>query len=333
VSKRKRGPLFWIGRTVLILVALLVAAAAAGTAYQAIATSRDHRDFPPPGELVDVGGYMLHIQCAGDVHAGMATVILEAGTGLSSPAWTLIQSPLAETTRVCAYDRAGNGWSEPGPLPRDARRIADELHTLLLRAEIAGPYVLVGHSFGGMYVRVYAAAYPGDVVGLVLVDSSHPDQLMRSPSRSAELEGFKKILRIAPLLANLGIVRLGHLGESETFDLPGRQRQELTAFAATPEQASTVLAELEGFPATTDLLHAAPPLGDLPLYVLTAGKEADTDWPALQDELATLSSNSVHRVVAANHNTLLFGHDGAEAVGAAVRAVLDAVRTGQRLDQ
>jgi pimeloyl-ACP methyl ester carboxylesterase len=198
VARRKHGFIFWTGRVLLGLLALLVGLAATGASYQAIATANDQRTFPLPGQLVDVGGYRLHLQCRGTAHPGSPTVILEAGAGLASPSWAWVQSAVATTTRVCAYDRAGLGWSDPGPTPRDARQVAHELHTLLERAAIAGPYVLVGHSLGGMYVRVYAAQYPDEVVGLVLVDASHPDQLTRAPATKAEQENFQRMLQFAP---------------------------------------------------------------------------------------------------------------------------------------
>ena len=330
-KRRRRGPLFWLGRFALGLVLLIAGLAVAGLAYQAVATARDQRDFPPPGQMVDVGGYRLHILCTGTAQPNAATVILEAGTGLASPAWALVQASVSPLTRVCAYDRAGNGWSDSGPLPRDARQIATELHKLLEGAAIPGPYVLVGHSFGGMYVRAYRDAFPADVAGLVLVDSSHPDQLTSSPARSAQVATFENILRIAPLLARLGIVRLMSAGDSDTFDLPPQERAAMTAFGAKPEQSTAVLAELLSFPEVTDLLHKAASLSSLPVFVLTAGKGADPDWPALQAELGGLSSNSISRTVDADHVSLLFSNAGAKVVSDAIAAVLEAARTGKPL--
>ena len=125
-----------------------------------------------------MGGYQLHIHCLGE---GNPTVILEAALPGASAHWGWVQPDIATTTRVCAYDRAGMGWSDPGPEPRDAQTIASELHTLLDNARIEGPYVLVGHSFGGLYARMYTAQYPDEVAGMVLVDSTHPDQWTRLP--------------------------------------------------------------------------------------------------------------------------------------------------------
>ena len=163
-----------IWRPLLGLVGALLALAVAGAIYQAIATELAERAYPPPGEMVDVGGYSLHINCVGQ---GSPTVVLDAGSGGFSAQWVRVQREVSGTTRVCSYDRAGMGWSEMGPEPRDARQISSELHTLLGKAGIEGPYVLVGHSFGGMYMQTYAARYPDEVAGVALVDSStDPDQ-------------------------------------------------------------------------------------------------------------------------------------------------------------
>src|SRR5215210_2370637 len=167
-----------IWRPLLGLVGVLLALAVAGAIYQAIATMRAERAYPPPGEMVDVGGYSLHINCVGQ---GSPTVLLDGGSGEFSAQWVRVQREVSGTTRVCAYDRAGMSWSEMGPEPRDAKRISSELHALLKGANIEGPYVLVGHSLGGMYMQTYAARYPDEVAGVALVDSSQPDQFSYPP--------------------------------------------------------------------------------------------------------------------------------------------------------
>ena len=328
---RRRGFWFWLRQAGVVLFLIILGLAAAGFIYQELAVARDRRDFPPPGQMLAVAGHAMHIVCTGTAPPGTPTVILEAGTGLASPAWALVAPAVTAATRVCAYDRAGNGWSEPGPAPRDLRRVADELHTLLGKADIAGPYVLVGHSFGGLYIRAYREAYPADVAGMVLVDASHPNQLTRSAKRSADIATFKNVLRVAPLLARFGITRFFGLADSEPFDLPARELAEMNAFGALPEQAAAMLAELSELPTAAGVLDTAPGLGALPLYVLTAGKEADPDWPELQSELATLSSNTVHRTVDASHVSLLFTRAGADIVSHAILAVVEAARTAAPL--
>src|SRR6185503_15925025 len=166
----------WTGRALLGLLALLLALATTGAIYQAVATAIDQRTYPPPGQLVDVGGYRLHIDCMGE---GSPTVILDHVGAASSAQWGLVQPDIAKTTRVCAYDRAGFGWSEPGPARRDGQQMAHELHVLLHKAGIAGPYVLVGHSWGGLITHIFAAAYRDEVAGIAWVEALHPDNFPR----------------------------------------------------------------------------------------------------------------------------------------------------------
>src|SRR5215213_6427241 len=154
-----------IGMALLGLVVVLLVLAVLGAIYQGIATELAERAYPPPGEMVDVGGYSLHINCVGQ---GSLTVVLDGGSGEMSASWVLVQQEVSGTTRVCSYDRAGMGWSEMGPEPRDAKQISSELHTLLSKSGIEGPYVLVGHSFGGLYMQTYAAWYPEEVAGVAL---------------------------------------------------------------------------------------------------------------------------------------------------------------------
>jgi len=140
----------------------------------------------PPGKLIDMGGYKLHINCMGAVSP---TVILEAGLGSPQLVWDEVRSEIAKFTRVCSYDRSGLGWSEHGLQPRTSQQAIKELHILLEKAGVSGPYVLVGHSFGGYHVRLFASTYPDEVVGMVLVDANHHDQESRlRPNTPAEAE-------------------------------------------------------------------------------------------------------------------------------------------------
>jgi pimeloyl-ACP methyl ester carboxylesterase len=159
--------------------------------------------------MVDIGGRQMHLVCIGANRDGRPTVILEQGGGGNVLAWFRIQPELALVTGVCAYDRAGLGWSEPGPEPRDGTHIASDLHTLLARAGVPGPYVLAGHSYGGLFSRAYAAQYPDEVAGLVLLDSAHPDQWTRTPEGQARYTADSQLYRGARILALFGLLRLG----------------------------------------------------------------------------------------------------------------------------
>ena len=161
---------------------------------------------PPPGRLVPIDTHRLHLHCSGE---GRPTVVFDAALGASSLSWSLVQPQVARFTQACAYDRAGFGWSEAGPMPRTAGRIANELHRLLQRADVLPPYVLVGHSFGGLVARLFAARHPGDVVGLVLVEPAIPeDWTTPSAERRRLINRGTQLCRIGAGTARLGIARL-----------------------------------------------------------------------------------------------------------------------------
>ncbi|MGH9331314.1 MAG: alpha/beta fold hydrolase, partial [Vicinamibacterales bacterium] len=160
----------------------------------------------PPGRLIDVGGYRLHLNGTG---AGRPTVVLDAALGGSSVSWALVQPEVARFTRVCSYDRAGFGWSDAGPMPRTVGRIVGELRTLLDRAGEPSPYVLVGHSFGGLVLRVFAARYPADVAGLVLVDPAHPEDWVNpAPKERVKIDRGVRLCRQGARAARLGVARV-----------------------------------------------------------------------------------------------------------------------------
>src|SRR5512133_1842630 len=163
-ARRGRKLLIWFGGILAVPLVLTLA----GWIYEPMAEAADAKANPPPGQMVDVGGYRLHIHCTG---SGSPTVVIESGWGDMAASWGWVQPEVAKATRVCTYDRAGMGWSESSPEPRAAREYAKELHTLLAKANEPGPYVLVGHSMGGYTILVYAHDYPDEVSGLVLVDS------------------------------------------------------------------------------------------------------------------------------------------------------------------
>ena len=334
MSSIARRILRWTGKALLWLVVALLALAVVGVIYQAVATERAEHAHPPPGELVDVGGDSLHINCVGQ---GRPTVVLEAGSGSMSANWANVQPEIAKTTRVCAYDRAGMGWSEPGPKPRDARQISGELHTLLEGANIEGPYVLVGHSTGGLHARMYADRYSDEVAGVVLVDSSHPEQFTRSAEGHKYYEPTKRVVVVAPWLARLGVIRLFDLNPAP-HGLPQQQRAQVEAFNPSTQQLATAVEEFRAITETMAQVRATGSLGDKPLAVVSAGDRlpgsfSASYWLKLQDELAALSSKSSHRVVdGATHDSLLSERRDARVTSATILKVVGAVRNDQPLD-
>jgi pimeloyl-ACP methyl ester carboxylesterase len=325
-----------IGRALLLSIVVLLALAVVGAIYQSVATELAERAYPPPGEMVDVGGYGLHINCVGQ---GAPAVVLDAGSGAFSAQWVRVQQEVSATTRVCAYDRAGMGWSEMGPDPRDAKQITSELHTLLSKAGIEGPYVLVGHSFGGMYMQTYAARYPDEVAGVALVDTStDPDQFSQRPEARDSNEPqeqrsavVSQLVRLGVSLpARLGVVRLLSKLDPASPELPPQQRAQIDALAPSTRGVTTYAPE---FLAPTQTLRLGSPgsLGNKPLAVVTAG-ESEPSWLKRQDKLATLSSNSIHRVVkGATHESLLYDRSDSQATSAAIVEVVASVRNDRPL--
>ena len=269
--------------------------------------------------MVDVGGYRLHINCVG---TGSPTVVIDAGWGDWSAVWSSwVQPEAAKTTRVCTYDRAGMGYSEAGPLPRNAAQFAQELHRLLQNAGIPGPYMLVGHSLGGLPVRVFAHKYAADVAGVVLIDSMSPRQAKpaatnTTPPTTSQARGFS----ILTLPARVGLVRLfaGPLGLKPTLS-PAVQ-QAYTAFSVTPRSFQTYLDEGTGMPESFIQAGAVKTFGDVPLIVLSRGLDPDQDWQAMQTELLQLSSDSQQLIADKSGHNIEFDQPAA-AVGAIVQMV------------
>jgi pimeloyl-ACP methyl ester carboxylesterase len=308
----------------------LLTSAGMGVLWQGIASRRDHRRFPPPGELIDVGGHRLHVNVAGE-RSAEPTVVLEAGMASMSSNWAWVREALAREGRVVSYDRAGLGWSDTGTGRVDAATSAVELHTVLGAAGIGPPYVLAGHSYGGLVVRMFADRYPSEVVGMVLVDASHPDQWANIPaSRNGRTVALGN--RVTALLARVGLLRLVHAERSFIAGLPAREYAEMRAYLARPQGWS---AGADGLVAwgrqSRDQVNAACDLGTLPLVVLSVTEQhryAEV-LTRLQAELGSLSSNSRHVTVAgATHYTLVSKQDFAEVVSDAIRAVASAARSG-----
>jgi pimeloyl-ACP methyl ester carboxylesterase len=327
-SKPKRRWPRLLLRLALGAVVLVAVLAAAGAVYEAFAGRADVKAYPPPGQLVDVGGHKLHLFCQGESKPGEPTVVLEGGAFSASPAWSWIQPELAKRFRACAYDRAGLAWSEPGTAPPDAEHVAKELHTLLERAGVKGPYVLAGHSLGGMYARVFAARYPDEVTAVVLIDAGHPDQMERFPEEARKQAArAEKAMDLLPVMARLGIFRITGMMASQAKGLPARAAEESAALLSSPAHMDVAVRERLAWPEIAAQTRAAGSLGDKPLLVLTAGKVEPAViapvWKELSLELAALSTRSTFKVVeSASHISLLTDAGHAKQV---TDAILDRI--------
>ena len=305
-----------------VCVALFLSAVGGG--YETYRETVDRANYPMPGRLIDVGGHKLHINCVG---TGSPTVVLEPGLGEPSTAMAWIAPDVATTTRVCVYDRAGRGWSESAGAPQDGVEVAADLHTLLDRAGEHGPYVLAGHSAGGLYVLNFAQLYPDQVAGVVLLDSMSPQQYTKITDWPAFYEMFRRVSAVLPSLSRFGV---GHAVYGAAYgDLPALARDEQRAFWATPRHSRSVRDEFSQIRTTMTEAQSLTTLGDRPLVVVTAEKDAEGGWMAAQDELAALSTSSVHRTLAdADHAMLIEQQATAAQSSQAIRDVVNAVRTG-----
>ena len=264
----KEGMSRWLRRVAVTLIGLLILLALAGVSYQAIEARADAQRFPEPGRLVDIGGHRLKLNCTG---SGSPTVVLESGLGDVSIEWNPIQQEISKFSRVCSYDRAGYGGSDPGPMPRISAQIAKELHTLLTNAGEHPPYLLVGHSFGGYNVRVFNGQFPDQVAGTVLVDAIQEDQYELLPKvwtgiGAALLHRFRSQARWAPLLIGLGIARL---------QLRSQGADQNSYLYLQSKYLEARASELEQIQISAEQARASGNLGNKPLVVLTAGKSFD----------------------------------------------------------
>jgi pimeloyl-ACP methyl ester carboxylesterase len=304
------GTRVWLLNPVLVVLVLVALGGGYETVGQATAPTVAMR-----GQLVDVGPYRLHLECTG---SGGPTVVLEPGAGGSAATMALIAPAVAPDSRVCVYDRAGRGWSDPAASPLDGAQIATDLHTLLERANVPGPYVLVGHSFGGLYVRTYAAKYPEEVAGLVLVDSTAKKKPVSEPEA-----GSYSVLRHASSLfattSRLGLGRVLYGEDARTTEALAKDMTGVLEEYAVASRSTAAAGRLRSFDAK-------------PLIVLTAELENSKGWMADQKDSVTLSTNSLHRVVpGSTHGSFMEDPDHAAAITRATHEVVDSVRTGEPL--
>jgi pimeloyl-ACP methyl ester carboxylesterase len=276
-------------RGLFALAIVLAALPILGFGYETIAAAVDARRFPPPGKLVTVDGHQMHINCAGQ---GAPTVVMDAGLGGWLLDWSAVQPEIAKFTRVCSYDRAGFGWSEPGAAPGDAQHAVENLHSLLANSGEQGPFVLVGHSNGGLRAVLYAHAYPQEVAGVVLVDPTprardEEQVAFLSPSEQGEYLAFIQALKLEPRgdetsffelmqrLRPFGVPRLltDMLLQGSQYPYLSAELQPAFRFGMNQRgRLATYIAETEQRQDNIDRVRAVRSLGGLPLAVLASTK-------------------------------------------------------------
>jgi pimeloyl-ACP methyl ester carboxylesterase len=307
-------------RWLLYPVMAVLALAAVGALAQNVGAQRDDSTMAMPGRLYDVGGHRLHLDCTG---TGSPTVVLESGLGGNSRLWGRIADGTAGTTRVCAYDRAGTGWSDDASGSRDSSAVVGDLHRLLAAAGERGPFVLVGHSTGGAYVMTYAAQHPQEVAGMVLLDSATPRQFTVLPDYASQYPMMMRLYAVRPVLQRLGVGRL--LPVLSANDVPGRAGKQASILLITPRDGRAARAELATYRRSFTQAQALTSLGSKPLVVVSASDSmtGTAGWPVAQQQLAALSTNSSQRTVTSSHDGVL-SHPGSFTVS--VQAITDVVQ-------
>lgn len=334
-SNNKKKPLW--KKILITITSIVILVVISGFSYEAIASYQGVKDYPPEGKMVDAGEFKLHLQKQGE---GKPTIILEAGSGASSLSWNDLPEELAKYGTVVTYDRGGYAWSEEPTTERTGENIVKELYTALKNEKIEGPYILVGHSLGGMYVRLFAQTYKEEVGGVILLDG-RPEDYSKETDHILEKAGVDPILLGSPpkhvlsLLKQSGIIRL--MKDSMLKDIPEEHRSKAlnvefrTKYIHAKENEMQYITKLE------DSIRSQS-LGDLPLSVVTHGipidgsmiglsKEVDqkmeTIWQEQQTEMLKLSTNS--ELIIANNSGHAIMHDEPELVVDVVRNMIEKV--------
>ena len=309
--------------------AALVIAGIAGS-YETIQEQVDRSSTAMQGRLVDVGGRSLYIHCTG---SGGPTVVLISGLAEASTYWGgWIAPAVAHKTTVCVYDRAGQGWSDPPASPQDGVAVATDLHTLLARAQIPSPYVVVGHSTGGAYARIFAARYPDQVAGMVMLDSQPNEVFTGVPGFPSFYNIIRPASALFPSLARLSVFRL--INQLSPHILPPQTRGEEIAVTSTANLNRIQRDEFAELPMTLKEAAGLASIGSRPLIIVTAGKGAQAGWLPLQVKMAGLSTNSDHRILPdTDHPGLIDDRIGAAQASQAILDVVGSVESGMPLSK
>jgi pimeloyl-ACP methyl ester carboxylesterase len=312
----------WSRRALLYPAFVVLGLIALGGAFETVAEATTSNS-PSAGRTYLVDGHRLFLNCVG---SGSPTVVLFNGLGERTPSWASVQSAVARETRVCAFDRAGQGWSGDAPERQDGHQLAADLQGLLSVAHVPGPYVLAGHSVGGTYALAYALDYPQEVAGVALIDSASPHQF-DLPTYPGFYSMWRRVGALLPSLARAGVARLtSGLGFA---GLPADARREARAFSSSPRELRADRDEFAELPTVFDQAKALTTLARKPLFVLTADRGQQPGWFAAQDKLATLSTNSRHQTAhGATHAALLEDRSIAARTSQAIRDVVRAARSG-----
>lgn len=314
----------WSRRALLYPALAILALIALGGAFETVTEAATENNPPAGGRTYAVAGRTLYLRCTG---SGSPVVILFNGLGERTPGWAWVQGEVARQTRVCAFDRAGQGWSGKAPGRHDVHQLSADVRGLLEAASVPRPYVLAGHSVGGTYALGYAMEYPKDVAGVALIDSSTPYQF-DLPGYSSFYSVWRRASALLPTLARAGVARVYSL--NTWASLPPDARQAARSLGSAPRELRADRDEFAQLPTVFRQDKALTTLGGKPLFALSGDVGEGSGWPAAQEKLAGLSTNGVHQTAhGATHAGLLEEENYAAFSSRAIEAVVRSVRTGR----
>ncbi len=306
------------------LIALLLVC---GFVFERFCEWRDVRRYPPPGKMVDVGGHQLHIRCEGD--APGPTIVIEQGAASPSMLWWPITAELAKYARVCTYDRSGYLWSPWLGRPRSILERTEDLHAVLKRAGVPGPYVFAPLSYGGLIISQYVRRYPDEVAGIAFIDA--PDEpVVFNKGYLKSVGGIRAVFGTFGLAARFGILRLRNFMFGDPIaGLSPKDMTALKALTARPSLYATIADDFGSIPAAPEEIRIPLPpgsLGDKPIIALTHGipfppayAALENGWREGQERLVKLSSNS--RLVVAEKSNHMIPLEQPDAVVDAISRV------------
>lgn len=315
----------FIRKFLLVLLIILGLCILGGYLYQTISLQQDKKILQPPGKLFKVGNNQIHLYCTG---SGSPTVILEAASGGMQSSWGWIQPEVSKHTRVCSYDRRGRGWSSGDNTNISIEEVAKDLHAVLWAAQINDKYILVGHSLGGIYTRKYQERYSNEVVGMVLIDASHPRVLITEPEVLEKTKSAVDEFRTYEWLARIGLPRLYLAlgGQLDFYSLPEKERKETAYFWSTPEHYSSMAREYGQIESIYQQGQSLESLDDIPVRIISAA-DAKPEWERLQNDLFNLSKDSTRITIPdSTHMSLVFDKNHAARVSAVINTLADSLK-------
>jgi pimeloyl-ACP methyl ester carboxylesterase len=325
VRGARRSLANWSRRALLYPALVILSLIAVGGAAATVMAATSSNPAPTSGHTYLVNGNRLYLNCTG---SGSPTVVLFNGLGERTPSWAWVQANVSATTRVCSFDRAGEGWSGGRATAQDGPQMASDAHALLAAAHVPGPYVVAGHSVGGTYALVYAEQYPSQIAGVALIDSSTPYQF-DLPEYPADYSMMKRAYALMPAVARTAMGKV--MLRSAHGTLPPQARNAARSFASSPRELRADRIELLQLPTIFNEAKALQTLSDKPLAVVSAGVGEMRGWTAAQYKLAQLSTNSTHRTVAgATREALLEDETFAGFASAAITHVVEMARSAAR---